>query len=417
MTPLEAFQRVPLLSDLPADERDRLISLLKEVALGPGEILFHEGDAGGTLYLVLEGCLDIVKGIDTPDERKIADAWPGDFLGEMSLLIPGRARTASIRAVEPSRLWTMTQDDFTGLLERQPRVAFTMVQSLTKRLDESNRAAFRDLQERNRRLQIAYDELTAAQAKLIEKERLERELQVAAEIQMSIVPQQLPQVAGFDFGALMQPARTVGGDLYDVFSMGADRVGVVIGDVVGKGLPAAIFMARSHALIMAEAAHGGRPADILRRVNSHLIRLQQSDQFVTVLLGILDLAQATFDYARAGHELPLLLTTDGEVRALPMRPGQPLGLFEDVLLDENAMPIPPGATLLLNTDGLTDGSNPQGEQFGQEKVTAALSGLARLDGAQVCGALLKTLAEFLGGSEQDDDITLVALHRLGAHSA
>jgi sigma-B regulation protein RsbU (phosphoserine phosphatase) len=231
---------------------------------------------------------------------------------------------------------------------------------------------------------------------------------------MSIVPQRLPQVAGFDFGALMQPARTVGGDLYDVFVMGADRVGVVIGDVVGKGLPAAIFMARSHALIMAEAAHGGRPADILRRVNSHLIRLQQSEQFVTVLLGVLDLASGAFLYARAGHELPILLTRDGAVQTASMRPGQPLGIFDDILLDENSLAIPRGATLVFNTDGLTDGSDPRGEQFGQERVLETLSRLAGRDGSRVCSALLNALVDHLAGTEQDDDVTLLALHRSDA---
>lgn len=409
----DAFERVPLLADLPADERAHLLEVLKQVTVRPGDVLFREGESGGTLYLVLEGRLDVLKGLDTPDERKIADAWPGDFLGEMSLLIPGRARTASIRAAEPSLLWTMTHEDFGDLLSRQPKVAFTMVQSLTRRLDDSNKAAFRDLQDRNRKLQQAYDELRAAQAKLIEKERLERELQVAAEIQISILPQQLPQVAGFDFGALMQPARTVGGDLYDVFPMAAGRIGVVVGDVVGKGVPAAIFMARSHALIMAESAHGGAPADILRRVNTHLIRLQQSDQFVTVLFGILDVASGRFDYARAGHELPLLLTADRQVLTLPMRPGQPLGLFDDVLLDESSVQIPPGATLLLNTDGLTDGSNPRGERFGPERVLQRLRGLADHEAPEVCRAMLETLLTHLDGSEQDDDITVVALHRDG----
>ena len=411
MTPKEAFERVPLLSDLPEDERAHLISLLKEVTLEPGEILFREGDLGGTLYLVLEGVLNVVKGIDTTDERKIADAWPGDFLGEMSLLIPGRARTATIRASERSLLWTMTHEDFSGLLLRQPKMAFTMVQSLTKRLDDSNKAAFQDLQERNRNLQQAYDELKAAQAKLIEKERLERELKVAADIQMSLLPQSLPKVPGFDFGALMQPARAVGGDLYDVFVLDADHVGVVVGDVVGKGVPAAIFMARSHALIMAESAHGGSPADILRRANAHLIQLQQSDQFVTVLFGILEAASGMFHYARAGHELPMLLTTDGSVRALPLQPGQPLGLFDELLIDESSLCIPPGATLLLNTDGLTDGSDPRGEQFGLERVEKVLAELAGQGGQQVCNALLKTLVDHIAGSEQDDDITMVALHR------
>jgi len=411
MTPNEAFQQIPLLSDLPQGERAYLISLLREVTLKSGDVLFRENDIGGTLYLVLEGRLDVVKGLGSPDERKIAEAWPGEFIGEMSLLIPGGARTASIRAADSCLLWTMTHEDFTSLLVRQPRMAFTMVQSLTKRLDESNKAAFHDLQERNHMLQQAYDDLKTAQAKLIEKERLERELQVAADIQMSLLPQSLPKVRGFDFGALMQPARTVGGDLYDVFALDADHVGVVVGDVVGKGVPAAIFMARAHALIMAESAHGGSPADILRRANRHLIQLQQSDQFVTVLLGILEISSGTFQYARAGHELPMLVTLDGKVTTMPMTPGQPLGLFEDLLLDESSLSIPRSATLLLNTDGLTDGSNPQGEQFGSDRLERMLSSLAGHDGQQVCKALLDTLVGYLAGSEQDDDITMVALHR------
>lgn len=414
LTLSEAFERVPLLSDLPGGERAHLLEVLKEVTIQPGEVLFREGEWGGTLYLVLEGRLDVLKGIDTPDERKIADAWPGDFLGEMSLLIPGNVRTASIRAAEQSHLWAMTHDDFSDLLYRQPKVAFTMVQSLTKRLDESNKAAFRDLQERNQKLQRAYDDLRAAQAKLIEKERLERELQVAAEIQFSILPHALPVVAGFDFGALMQPARAVGGDLYDVFVLDGRRVGVLVGDVVGKGVPAAIFMARSHALIMSESSHGGSPGDILRRVNAHLIKLQQSDQFVTVLLGILDLADGTLQYARAGHELPLLLSIDGDVTTLPMRPGQPLGLLDEPLLDEASLRIAPGATLLLNTDGLTDGTNPAGEQFGYDRVGELLPGLRGRDAQHVCRELLTVLMDFQAGSEQDDDVTLVALHRAGA---
>jgi serine phosphatase RsbU (regulator of sigma subunit) len=269
------------------------------------------------------------------------------------------------------------------------------------------------LQERNRQLQRAYDELKAAQAELIEKERLDHELKVAAQIQISMLPQSLPSVQGFDFGALMQPARTVGGDFFDVFLLDSSHVGVVVGDVVGKGVPAAIFMARCHALIMSESIRGGSPADILRRVNSHLIQLHQSDHFVTALLGILDVANGEFRYARAGHDLPILLTSDGSIQTLPMRAGQPLGLFDEALLDENSLRIPPGATLLLNTDGLTDCRSPDGEQFEQERVEQVLATLAGCSGQKVCQALLEKLMNYQSGAEQDDDITLVALHRAG----
>jgi serine phosphatase RsbU (regulator of sigma subunit) len=127
-----------------------------------------------------------------------------------------------------------------------------MVQTLTKRLDATTTLSFNDFQEKNRQLQQAYDDLKAAQVQIIEKERLENELQVAAEIQVSILPQELPIVPGYTFGALMYPASMVGGDFYDVFTMDRDRIGLVVGDVSNKGIPSAIFVARTHALVMSE---------------------------------------------------------------------------------------------------------------------------------------------------------------------
>jgi serine phosphatase RsbU (regulator of sigma subunit) len=404
------FKKVPLLSNLPRNELDYLAATLQVVNLETGEVLFREGEPGESLFIILEGQLAVLLALGTTDERQLAVFGPGEFIGEMSLLIPGRARTASVRATQPSRLWKMTHADFDGLLVRQPKLAYTIVQSLTKRLDTTTTLSFRDLQEKNRQLQQAYDELKAAQAQIIVKERLEHELQVAAEIQVSILPQELPVVPGYAFGALMHPARMVGGDFYDIFTLEGQRIGLVVGDVSDKGIPSAIFMARSHALIMAEALHGGTPGEILRRVNSHLIKLGQSDQFVTVLLGILDLASGKFDFARAGHELPMLLDSAGTVTTLPHTTGQAIGMFEELLLDENSITLPRGGTLLVFTDGLTDCRDPNGESFGYTRVQSILSGLAGRSGQQVCDALRDALTDYQSGSAQDDDVTLVAIH-------
>jgi sigma-B regulation protein RsbU (phosphoserine phosphatase) len=405
------FKKIPLLSDLPREEILYLSSTLQSVTLNPGEMLFRQDEPGESLYIVLEGELEVLLAVGTPDERVLTTLGPGEFIGEMSLLIPGRARTASARAVTAAQLWMMTRADFDGLLVRQPKMASIMVRTLTKRLDSTTMLGFRDLQEKNRQLQLAYDELKAAQAQLIEKERMERELQLAAEIQVSILPQALPQVPGFDFGACMVPARMVGGDLYDIFILDENRVGILIGDVADKGIPSAIFMARAHALVMAEAAHGGSPADILLRANHHLIQLEQANLFVTVLFGILDIRTCEFDFARAGHELPLLVSVEGSVKNLQQGIGQPIGMLDSPLMDENKLTIPAGGTLLLFTDGVTDCSDPKGEQFGRDRLNHFLAGLAGRNAQATCDLLLQTLKDFQSNSSQADDITLVALRR------
>jgi sigma-B regulation protein RsbU (phosphoserine phosphatase) len=411
MTNPDLLRKVPLFSDLPDAEIESLAASLRVVTVGEREVLFRENEPGESLYVILDGGVDVLLALETTEEKTIASLGPGEFIGEMSLMLPGGARTAGARSNAPSRLWEITRADFDALLGRQPSLAHGMVRTMAGRLDTTNNAAFRDLQEKNRQLQQAYDELKAAQAQLIEKERLERELQVAAEIQTGILPQELPRLPGYDFGALMVPARMVGGDFYDVFLLDRGRAGFVIGDVADKGIPSAIFMARTHALIMAEVSHGGSPADVLRSVNHHLVRLEQSSQFVTVILGVLDPQTGLLTYARAGHELPLLLTSGGTVETLPHTNGQAVGMFDDLLLDEQSLTLPPGGTLLLFTDGMTDCRSQQGEALEHERLRTILGGLAVRNGQEVCNALLEALQKYQCGAPQDDDITLVAVHR------
>ncbi len=402
--------RIPLFSDLPPDELDALIAALDVKEMRSGEILFRVGDPSEHLYVVVEGELQVLMGEDKPGELVLNILHAGEYLGEMGLIMPGGQRTASVRANGKVTLLSMSRPQFLDLTARYPGLSSSMVRVLSQRLDATNTQTFRDLTEKNRQLQAAYDELKAAQAQLVEKERLERELQVAAEIQLSILPDELPSRPPYDFGARILPARRVGGDFYDVFPVDATKMGVLIGDVADKGVPSALFMARTHALVMAEADTGLDPGDVMQLVNKHITRLEKSTQFVTALYGLLDHASGDFFYARAGHEPPLLLTADGHVERLAYGPGMSLGMWETITIDKRTVNLPPGSTLVLFTDGMTDCRNPAGEAFGLERIKTTLSKLAGMSAQKVCDHLLDTLLSYQSTAAQDDDLTLVAIH-------
>jgi sigma-B regulation protein RsbU (phosphoserine phosphatase) len=233
---------------------------------------------------------------------------------------------------------------------------------------------------------------------------------VAAEIQLSILPRRLPRRTGYSFGATMVPARMVGGDLYDFIPLSDEALAIVIGDVSDKGVPAAIFMAQTHALIRAEAHHNRSPRETLQRVNQYLMGMNAADLFVTVLYGILNRVTGEFRYARAGHELPLLLRRDGTVEEPPLGQGSPLGIFDDVLLDEAQVRVTSGTTMVLLTDGVTETFNRQNEQFGAERIRQVLASQAEVEAQGVCNALLAAVSRFRGDAPVHDDVTRVAVH-------
>jgi serine phosphatase RsbU (regulator of sigma subunit) len=410
---VELMRRISFFSDLPESDIPLLASVLTVRDLAEGEILFRDGDEGEALFVVVEGLLDVLMGEGTPDERVVAQRKQGEYVGEMSLLLPGGKRTAAVRAALKTRLLVLTRPDFESLVQRRPGLLIAIAQVLSERLDASSTAAYHEIVAKNRALQQAYDELKAAQEQIIAKEKLEKELQLAAEIQISILPKQMPDLPGFGFGAFMDPARAIGGDFYDLFRIDEHRVGVLIGDVADKGVPSALFMARVHALISAEAFHCDQPGEVLRRVNRYLFSREETDLFITGIYGMLDNRNGEFSYARAGHEIPLLHETGQGSRAIPGGRGQPLGILDPILLDEQVVVIPPGGTLILFSDGMVDCRNPQGEPFGYDRLRETFDRCVAQSAARTSEALECALLEFRQDAEQDDDVTLVAIGREG----
>lgn len=401
--------RAPLFKGLPEDEIRKLTQTLRVLEVPPSTVLFQEGDVGDRFYIIIQGQIEVIKALGTPEERFIGLRGPGEFVGELSLINRAGLRTASVRSLGPAHLWEMSHGEFDDLLHRQPSMAFELINVLSERLTTAHDSTIQDLQKKNLELTEAYEELKAAQAQIIEKERLERELQVAFEIQTSILPQTLPDLAGYDFGALMVPARAVGGDFYDIIPLSSDKVGIIIGDVADKGVPSAIFMAQTHALLYAMATRDASPAWVLQRVNQLLIKMGESSLFVTVLYGILDRRTNLFSYARAGHELPIVVSANGKAEIAPYNQGQLMGVLDNPMLDEQTVSIPSGGVIVLYTDGVIDARHSNGLSFGMERLIKELE-LPRDGSAQdQCDRLWQVLSNFQSKDAQEDDVTLVII--------
>jgi sigma-B regulation protein RsbU (phosphoserine phosphatase) len=258
-------------------------------------------------------------------------------------------------------------------------------------------------------LQEKIAQLEAAQAELAQKERLERELELARQVQQSVLPRIFPLVPGYTFAARNEPARRVGGDFYDVILLAPDRFGVVIADVSGKGMPAALYMALTRSLLLAEARRQDSPRAVLTNVHRLLLELGQPNMFVTVFYGVVDGPAGRLTYARAGHERPLLL------RGEAVQPLGGVGTFlgypdlDDLPLSEEHVDLAAGDRLVLYTDGLTDALAADGHSFGQNRFISLLQCYAPLPPDEFCAAVFHYLAAFQGPAEQYDDMTLLVV--------
>jgi serine phosphatase RsbU (regulator of sigma subunit) len=417
------LRQVPMFAASPAEELAVLAERVRFAVYPAGTILMREGDHGDRAYIILDGQIAIIKALDTADERLLGYSGAGEFVGEMGLLNQNGQRMASARVLADTRVLELTRADFDALLHRHPVMAYDMLRVLSDRLTSSHEAVIRDLhtknlelaqandnlQAQNQRLAQAYADLEAAQAQLIEKEALERELRRAREIQESSLPRTLPRLPSVDLGARMVPAREVAGDFFDVFPNGEGTLGLVVGDVCGKGMPAAIFMALTRSLLRAEASRTAVPAEALRNVNRHLLEMNAAGMFVTILYGLLQPATHTFAYVRAGHEPPLLWDALGAPQPPARTNGHPLGLLPDPDLDVQVVCLPPGGTLLLYTDGVTEATDARDDFFGAERLHMAVRALLSAPAQQLCDRLVAALAAYRGVAPQADDITLVAV--------
>lgn len=246
------------------------------------------------------------------------------------------------------------------------------------------------------------------QAEAKERERIEQELKVAALIQQTLLPKELPSIPGWNVDAFYRPARAVGGDFYDFIQLDDRRLGVVIGDVTDKGVPAALVMATCRSMLRAAALRHHSPSSVLGDVNENLVPEIPPAMFVTCLYAIIDTVEGEIVFANAGHNLPYVRTSDGvlELRAT----GMPLGLMPGMDYEERTHRLRDGDVMVLTSDGITEAHNPDGEMYGFSRLMGKVG--ARVKDDDMVGSLVGDLEKWTGaGSEQEDDITLVVVRR------
>ena len=291
--------------------------------------------------------------------------------------------------------------DMKNIRTAMNRGAFDFV---TKPLD------FEDLQvtiDRTLRHIAEWREALLSRDKLV---ALQNELEVAREMQQSILPTQFPRGPGYRVYGKMEAARNVGGDFFDVLYLNDRRIGLAIADVSDKGVPAALFMMSSRTLLKSTAMDDTSPGEVLRKVNELLQEDNEAGMFVTVLYGVYDPSNRELTYANGGHNSPLVVHSDGTSTLLPLTDGIALGIAPDIKFRQNTVTLSPGDTVVLYTDGVTEAMNGNGEQFGLDRLRRLFEATASQDPERANLAVFEAVNAFVGETPQSDDITCLTFY-------
>jgi serine phosphatase RsbU (regulator of sigma subunit)/anti-sigma regulatory factor (Ser/Thr protein kinase) len=350
-----------------------------------GETLFRAGDRADKMYFIACGSLKL------PEIGKVVKE--GDVIGEMGILSPFHARTASAVCEEDLVAYTIDKEDVIRLFKRDPALAFQLVHLCIKRFIENLRAE------------------TEA------KERIQSELRIARDIQIGMLPRVFPPFPDrteFEIFAMMEPAKEVGGDFYDFFLVDDKHLCVVIGDVSGKGVPAALFMAICKTLLKTEALRGLPPGEILGRVNRTLIPDNETMMFVTVFLLILNVETGEVSYSNGGHPPPLIVSGSDRLEIMDGPTGTVLGAVDGCPYSTATRTLMPGDGVFLYTDGMSEAMNANQELFSDARLKSCLGEGRGKGPADLIKHMRAAVQAFAGGIPPSDDITMVALAFKGA---
>ncbi|MCG3208494.1 MAG: hypothetical protein FOGNACKC_02099 [Anaerolineae bacterium] len=364
--------------------------------LQKGEILISPGQENHHLYLLISGRLLVY--LDKADSQMSFPIARGECIGEMSL-IEERRTSAFVIADEASSLIVVPEDIFWNKFIQLPNAVRNLLRVLTNRTRRDNEVIRQSLEQ-----QLRY-------------EHLQKELEAAGNIQANILPQEIPLLPHHpqvDVCAMMEPAKEVGGDFYDAFAVDKNTICIAIGDVSGKGMPAALFMVRAVTLLRMSMVKDTPFETVLPTVNRLLCENNDECMFVTLFMGLFDVTTGTLTYMNAGHNPPFFSSNGGPFSLMAVPKGILLGITETAQYQVARHTFQPGDMLVLYTDGVTEAENPQHEFFSVDRACATLQSVPpNADITLVIKTLSDAVAHFSRGMPQSDDITMLALRYRG----
>jgi len=388
-----------LFRDIPPDIVQGLLESCPVREFADEAVVLSPGQANEHIHMLLAGRLRVH--LDAIDSANPIVIEVGGCIGELSI-IDGKPVSAHVVAERGSRLLIIPQEAFWARILPNPGVARNLLRVLTERMRRNNDAILEGM-----RQQLLY-------------EHIQKELRVAREIQASMLPGRQPGAADLDICAAMEPAREVGGDLYDFFHIDQGELCFLVGDVSDKGLAAALFMARTMDIVrvvtrLLRGRNGSapRPDEIIACVNSELCQNNASCMFVTLFFGIIDPRTGRLRYCNAGHNSPYVVGSGG-VRALEGEHDIPLGVRSDSGFRTAEVTLARGETLFVFSDGITEAMNAAGDFYTEERLERRLQACAGRPSAEVVASVVASVGGFVGEVAQSDDITAMAIRRAPA---
>lgn len=388
-----------LFNNLPRPLIETILAESSIRVLKPGEMLLAQGEENHNLYLVVSGRLKVCLDATGSDISFLIES--GECIGEMSI-IEERLTSAYVMAKDECSLLVLTEAIFWDKLLSYPAAVRNLLQMLSKRMRNHNRITLQTLEQ-----QLRY-------------EHLEKELAAAGKIQANILPHKVPLFPNHpqvDVFAIMEPAKAVGGDFFDAFALDNHTIYIAIGDVSGKGMPAALFMVRAITLLRMGISDEATFGAVLPMVNRMLVQNNGECMFVSLFVGLLNVDTGHFTYMNGGHNRPFFARSGASFELLDVPRALVLGLYDQAVYDVAELTLKPGDTLVLYTDGVTEATNPQQDYFEVERAAAVLNNVAQKDMATLVKTLQTAVEEFAEGAPQADDITMLALRYQGSGAA